>query len=168
MKSSQEESEPQPARNGPDWIVIGIGVMTVAAAIAVATALGASNVAREVAEESGSGDSMLIAYATIGPAVVSLGAFFVVVVTSLSTLFRISPSDREREIKRSAVGLYIQVFAAIIFALLAIIGPLFAVGQQDANSGSNGQNCTGHHRSVPRDTWDPIRHRECQRPLRQQ
>ena len=137
MKVSQEESGPGPERSGPDWIVVGVGVMTVGAAIATATALGASNAARE----SGNGNSELIAYLAVGAAVVSLGTFLVVVVTSLSTLFRRSPLDQEREIKRSAVGLYVQVFAAILFALLGIVGPFFARGQQDIDAGNDRRDC---------------------------
>ena len=52
----------------------------------------------------------------------------------LSTLFRTSSLERERQAKRAAIGLNIQVYAVVIFALIAIVGPFFAAEAGDIDA----------------------------------
>ena len=56
----------------------------------------------------------------------SLAMYYAVIVMGLSTLFRTSSLEREQQAKRAAIGLNIQVYAVVIFALIAIVRTFFA------------------------------------------
>ena len=124
MGNRQHEPELPNEQGGPDWIIVGIGILTVGTGLAAAATAGAV----AVVGETESWGSALAAWVPVAAAVVSLLAYCVVVVTSLATIFRELRADREREIKRSAIALYFQVFALVVFAISTIIGPLFATG----------------------------------------
>ena len=122
MSSSAAKPEPPPERNGPDWAAVGMGIMTIATIVAVATAAAAIALVREYA----GGDPLLIVTVAAGFAAMSLVLYYAVIVMGLSALFQESPSEREKRARRLAVVLGLQVMAVVIFAFIAIFGTLFA------------------------------------------
>ena len=122
MCSSAAKPEPRSEPGGPDWAAVGIGIMTIATIVAVATAAAAIALVREYAN----GATLPIATAAGGFAAMSLIAYSVVILIGLATLFQESPSEREKWTRRLAVMLGIQVMAVVIFAFIAIFGPLLA------------------------------------------
>ena len=62
MNGDESGARPQSERNTPDWIMVSIGVMTIATIIAAATAAAAINISRE----SSDGDSTLTTGLALG------------------------------------------------------------------------------------------------------
>lgn len=122
MSSNAAKPEPPSERNGPDWVAVGMGIMTIATIVAVATAAAAIALVGEYA----SGDTLPIATAAAGFAAISLNVYYAVILMGLSTLFQESPSEREKWTRRLAVALGIQVVAMVIFAFIGILVPLAA------------------------------------------
>ena len=87
----------------------------------------------------------------VGAALASLVAYYAVVVTGLSTLFRAAPPDREKEAKRSPIALNLQVFAALVFAVVAIVGPLLASAGPGVDANGEPPQCSGYDRSAADD-----------------
>ena len=124
MDNTKGEAETSDEKGDRDWILVGIGILTVGTGLAAAATAGAI----AVVGESDKWGSVLIAWLPVAAVVVSLLAYCVVVVTSLATVFREFAADQEREIKLSAIALYFQVFALVVFAISTIVGPLFETG----------------------------------------
>ena len=122
MSSRAAKPEPPSERDSPDWTAVGMGIMTIATIVAVATAAAAIALVREYAN----GVSLAITVAASSFAATSLIAYYVVIIIGLATLFQESPAEREKWARRLAVALGIQVLAVVIFAFIAIFGPLLA------------------------------------------
>ena len=122
MSSRDAKPEPPSEQDRPDWVAVGMGIMTIATIVAVGTAAAGIALVREYAD----GDSLVITAGAAGFAATSLIAYYVVIVIGLSTLFQESPPEREKWTRRLAVVLGIQVTAVVIFAFIAIFGPLLA------------------------------------------
>ena len=142
MSSNAAKPEPRSDREGPDWAVVGIGMMTIATIVAVGTAAAAIALVREYA----SGDALPITTVAGGFAAMSLIAYYAVIIIGMATLFQGSPSEREKWTRRLAVLLGIQVMAVVIFAFIAIFGPLLAgiltpPGDAPANSAPSPPVC---------------------------
>ena len=110
-----------------DWSALSIGIITVSTIVAAATVAAAININRKsgglaVTNQS---DALLTEVADV-ISILSLGAYLAVAFTGLWALFRKSPMEQEPLVKLSAIGLYAQVFAAVIFASIAIFGPVIA------------------------------------------
>ena len=122
MSSSAAKPEPPSERNGPDWVAVGMGIMTIATIVAVATAAAAIALVREYA----SGDYLLVTVAAAIFAAASLGAYYAVVLIGLLALFQESTSGRKERTKLAAAILGFQIATVVIFAFIAIFGPLLA------------------------------------------
>lgn len=110
---------------GKDWSAVSVGIVTMATIIAAATVAAAINISRETSglADANQGDAPLAGIAAFLSAL-SLGAYLVATFTGLWSLFRKPASEQEPLVKMAAAGLYAQIFAAVIFAFLAILGPL--------------------------------------------
>ena len=122
MSSNAVKPEPRSDRESPDWAMVGIGIMTIATIVAVGTAAAAIAIVGEYADS----DSLVIAAIAGVFAAMSLSVYYVVIVIGLSMLFMESLSVREKWARWLAVALGIQVMALVIFAVIAIFGPLLA------------------------------------------
>ena len=120
MTSGDAQSEPPQGPSSPDWVSVGIGIMTIATIVAVATAAAAITIVREYA----SGGSLTVTIAAGYTAAVSLAAYYAVIVIGLSTLFLETASERKERTKWSASFLIFQIVLVVAFALTAIFGPL--------------------------------------------
>ena len=130
MSSSDAKPEPPSERGGPDWAAVGMGLMTIATIVAVATAAAAIALVREYA----SGDTLPIATAAGGFAAVSLGAYYGVILTGLLALFLETPFERKERTKLAAAILGFQIAMVVIFAFIAILWPLAAGVAMPADS----------------------------------
>lgn len=122
MSSNAAKPEPPSERDGPDWAAVGIGLMTIATIVAVATAAAAIALVREYA----SGDSLTVIVAAAIFAAASLGAYYAVILIGLLALFLEVPSERKDRTKLAAAILGLQIAMVVIFAFIAIFGPLAA------------------------------------------
>ena len=122
MSSNAAKPEPPSDREGPDWAVVGIGIMTIATIVAVGTAAAAIALVGEYAN----GATLPIATVAGGFAAISLNVYYTVILMGLSTLFMEPLSEREKWTRRLAVALGVQVMAMVIFAFIAILVPLAA------------------------------------------
>ena len=125
MSGNSGKSGIDPGNKHPDWVIVGISIVTIATIVASATAALAVGIVWERTSE----DLPLI-WLAVSPAVASLIAYYGVVVAGLSPLFKRSQADREREARHSAKVLLLQIYAALVFALVAIVGPLLASAGQ--------------------------------------
>ena len=147
MSGNSEKSSIYPSNKPPDWVMVGISIVTIATVVASATAALAVGIVWERTSE----DSSLIGLAVI-PAVASLIAYCGVVVTGLSPLFRSSLADREEEAKNSAKVLFLQICVVLVFVLLAIVGPLFASTGQGNQANGEQPQCPAYNRPAAEDT----------------
>ena len=130
MSSSAAKPEPPSEHDRPDWAAVGMGIMTIATIVAVATAAAAIALVREYA----SGDTLPIATAAGGFAAVSLGAYYGVILTGLLALFLETPFERKERTKLAAAILGFQIAMVVIFAFIAILWPLAAGVAMPADS----------------------------------
>ena len=125
MDDGRGESASQREGIHPDWTAVSIGIMTIATIVAAGTVAAAISVSREATN----GIAAIVTGLAVGIAWASLAMYYAVIVMGLSTLFRTSSSERGQQAKRAAIGLNIQVYAVVIFALIAIVGPFLVVEQ---------------------------------------
>ena len=120
MNDNPEKSSAGSENKPPNWVTVGISIVTIATVVAVATTAATVGI---VWGRTGEG-SLLITRLAVGPAVVSLIIYYVVVVTGLSTLFGGTQPGQEKAAKFSAIALSVQIYLVIVFALVATVGPL--------------------------------------------
>ena len=147
MSDHSEKSGADPMNKHPDWVTVGISIVTIATIVAAATTAAAIGIVLETTND----DALPITWLAVGAALASLAAYYTVVMTGLSTLFRAALPDREKEAKRSAIALNLQIFAALVFAAVAIVGPLLTSAGPGADANGEQPLCSGYDRSASGD-----------------
>lgn len=141
MANSIEDTGHPTVPSVPDWVAVSIGIMTIATIIAVSTVAAAISIVREdfvrhsvgTAQGSAVTATLHIDESSTGVAIiagagaaVSIMAYYGVVMMGLSALFLQSAPERRQRVMSSAVLLTIQTGIVVVFALLAILGPLLS------------------------------------------
>lgn len=131
MDDGKEDAGDSGVLKSPDWVAVSIGIMTIATIIAVSTVAAAISIVRD---DSGESAAAVTVIAGIG-ASVSIMAYYGVVVMGLSALFLRAPQEGRRRVMSAAGLLTIQVGIGVVFAVVAILGPLLAAVEPAAPGG---------------------------------